>query len=348
MFPARACATRVRDASRRDDLLLLEWLCWQHLCPSLSHISFPISMILSESYFFLLSTSPSLHFLFILCLFARCFCFLPGQTVGCGLQRGTVLPGKVEMLLPSGCQAWPSSRGAVLQKQKLGAGWGGMESRRTGLSHMELPQETRLFSAGSGHGPRQRCTAGREAGGAHTGMLPPCPGQRKKPHCSMLEPRAAGPHTPLRRRVGCAGMAAGCRGALGTSWGASAGGVGPVPPGRDRVLCRGPDPCLPNTRAPGRRSDPGSPSRPLFALGGPGQPLQCPGGAPAPAAAPEGPTFHHAAEEARPPRHTRAGAALPVLGRAEGCGGGTEGCAEGQKDVRRDARTEGRAEGRAE
>jgi len=38
-----------------------------------------------------------------------------------GLQWCTVLPVKVEMLLPGGCKGWPGSRGAVLPNQELGA-----------------------------------------------------------------------------------------------------------------------------------------------------------------------------------------------------------------------------------
>lgn len=50
---------------------------------------------------------------------------LRGKAAGSGLQRGDVLPEKVEMLLTSRCPASRSSSGAVLQEQGLsGAGQG--------------------------------------------------------------------------------------------------------------------------------------------------------------------------------------------------------------------------------
>lgn len=78
------------------------------------------------------------------------------------------------MLLPSGCQAWPSSRGSVLQKQELGAR--GQKDRaglyRAAVRDQALPDQLCAQPAAVQH-------CGRGAGGAHTGMLPACPGQRK-------------------------------------------------------------------------------------------------------------------------------------------------------------------------
>lgn len=97
-----------------------------------------------------------------------------------------------------------------------------MGGGKTGLSHTELPWETRLFPASSGQGLEQRSLC-REAGGACTGMLLPAQGTEKT--AASAGGRAAGPQAPL---PGCWGD---CRvqQCSGTELGSVTGGAGPVP-----------------------------------------------------------------------------------------------------------------------
>lgn len=148
---------------------------------------------------------------------------LRGKAAGSGLQRGDVLPEKVEMLLTSRCPASRSSSGAVLQEQELRGGRTGAERGRTGAE------------------PPPRCGQGQEG----TQRVPAsCPGQRRS-HRGAL---AAGP-----QRGAGSGAVPGClrgpqRSAM--SWGAA--GVRIPNPRANPVWCRGPGRCLSHTRGPGR------------------------------------------------------------------------------------------------
>lgn len=82
---------------------------------------------------------------------------LRGKAAGSGLQRGDVLPEKVEMLLTSRCPASRSSSGAVLQEQELRGAGQGLSGAGQGLSRH--PAAGRGRRARSGCRPRAR---GRE------------------------------------------------------------------------------------------------------------------------------------------------------------------------------------------
>lgn len=90
----------------------------------------------------------------LLGVFASSLC---GKAAGSGLQRGDVLPEKVEMLLTSRCPASRSSSGAVLQEQELRGAGQGLSGAGQGLSRH--PAAGRGRRARSGCRPRAQ---GRE------------------------------------------------------------------------------------------------------------------------------------------------------------------------------------------
>lgn len=217
------------------------------------------------------------------------------------LQQCTVLPGKAEMLLPSGSQAWLQS----CCRNRNGA----RGSRRKGLNHTEslgfswpaLGMAQAALHCGQGG----RRGSQEDAASSH-------PGQRKT-HRRELE---AEPQIPLAGRCGSA-VRCWLQGAA-VLWEES--GVLVPYPRAETWSCPAYVEALPGPGSP-RVTWP-APAMPGW---GPGETR---------------PTFHHAAEEARPPRHKQrrsgpadAGAGgrcgRMLGGMYEGVHGETEGCAEG-------------------
>lgn len=134
-----------------------------------------------------MSASPPLHFLFILHSFAWCSCFLSGEAVGSGPQEGTVLPGKGQIILPGGCQAWLSSRGS----------WG------CGEGEAQSQLWARVLHC---------CPMGRVGRGGTPGSCPWVQGSQE-PRVELWRP-SRGSLCPSEG-VSSAGVAAGLSGALG-------------------------------------------------------------------------------------------------------------------------------------